>query len=343
MVQLRAAQPRPAIIVVLSLICYLLSGILMYRLIFCLMALSWGVTTPVNAAAENPSTGAELQLLASVRPIALMVQELTQNTPVRVTTLLPEGATPHDYALKPSDLKAIQQADLLVWLGPQGEPYLDKVAQRAQISLNWESVPGLKTLSLRDAMHDEDHQPDQQERFGHNSAYDLHFWFNTENALLLAQAIREKIVAIRPELAPSIAQNLEKLNQSLQQQNQQTRSILSAQGQPFLLAHDAYQYLEAELGIHSVGAVVLNPDVKPGAKHLMELKQAIGMQKVGCVITGPEVSPALLDKIDSNPPMIRVGIDPLAWDFEGDGFSLWLASVYVKVVVCTVAGVEEAR
>lgn len=65
------------------------------------------------------------------------------------------------------------------------------------------------------------------------------------------------------------------------------------------------------------------------------------MQKVGCVIIGFEVSLVLLDKIDSNLFMIWVGIDLLVWDFEGDGFSLWLVSVYVKVVVCMVVGVEE--
>ena len=46
---------------------------------------------------------------------------LTQGLPVQVTTLLPQGATPHDYALKPSDLRALMEADLVVWLGEDNE------------------------------------------------------------------------------------------------------------------------------------------------------------------------------------------------------------------------------
>ena len=53
-----------------------------------------------------------LQVVVSVRPVALLVQELTQGLTVEVNTLLPQGATPHDYALKPSDIKAIAAADL---------------------------------------------------------------------------------------------------------------------------------------------------------------------------------------------------------------------------------------
>lgn len=68
----------------------------------------------------------EFNVVTSVKPLQLIVQELTQG----VTTphvLLPAGASPHDYALKPSDVKKIHDADLVIWVGPELETFMARM------------------------------------------------------------------------------------------------------------------------------------------------------------------------------------------------------------------------
>ena len=280
-----------------------------------------------------------LQVVASVRPVALLVQELTQGLTVEVDTLLPQGATPHDYALKPSDIKAIVAADLVVWMGGVNEPYLKGAVAKAKTSVDWSALPRLIRLPLRETMHGDHH--DHAHHGGHehaNAAYDLHFWMSLDNALLLADAVEQSLKTLRPDLAATLATNKAAMKQNLQQQRLQTRGLLAQTKAAFLLSHDAYHYLEEDLDTFSDGAITLDPEVKPGIKHLMAIKKRVQERNISCVLTDPTVSNALLDKVDRNPPLTRISIDPLAWDYQGERYSEWLSSTYVKMVVCATAG-----
>jgi len=298
------------------------------------------------ASAQSPADTRPVKVVASVRPIALLLEELTYGLPVQVQTLLPAGSTPHDYSLKPSDLKAIASADLMVWLGTSVEPYLGKVMQRASQQLAWDQVPGIQRLPMRGKLMeldhgeaDHDHGQEQAHEAGHDhGSNDPHFWISVDNAALLLSALQLQLLQLRPEFEPVLAANKRALFQRLQQQISQARQVLAGPSHPFMLAHDAYQYLERDLGLQADVAISLDPEIKPGLKHLMAIKQHIVEHKIGCVIIDPGVSAALLDKVDSKPPLRRVAIDPLAWDFKAtdptSGYSAWLGAMYAKVSTC---------
>jgi zinc transport system substrate-binding protein len=275
--------------------------------------------------------------------VTLIAQELTQNTNARVQTLLPQGATPHDYALKPSDLKAISQADLVVWLGASSEPYLKRVLGNARAVVEWEALPQLTRLPMRSALHEhtqenyETDHSDHHEGHQHDANFDSHIWFSADNAIALVNALASQLNSLMPQQAATLSANQKQLVQRLQQQRDQTRMLLAKQERPFLLSHDAYHYLEEDLGVHSAGAILLDPDIKPGVKHLLAIKERVQKQQIRCVLTDPSVSSALLNKVDTKPAMSRVDIDPLAWDYQGTEFSMWLSSVYVKMVMCITA------
>lgn len=306
---------------------------MMYRALLALMLL---VPSLWVHAEQN-----QLNLVASVRPISLLMQELTLGLPASTTTLMPKGATPHDYVLKPSDLKALRGAELVVWLGPNAEHYLKKAVTKAPRVLTWEALEGVTKLPLRDAMHHHHHHghDDHHEHMdAHDEAHswDPHLWMSTANALVLLEAMQAQLVALRPQWQAQLETNSGKIQQRLQQQLTQMQVLLNADPQPFILAHDAYHYLEADLNIHSVATVVLDPEIKPGAKHIMAVKQRVKKDGVACVVTDPAVSSDLLAKIDSQSTLTQVAIDPLAWDFDGNEYSLWLSSMYVKMMLCVV-------
>lgn len=65
---------------------------------------------------------ANADVVASIRPLAFIAAGIADGV-TGTQVLLPDGASPHDYALKPSDLKKIKQADLFVWVGPELEMF----------------------------------------------------------------------------------------------------------------------------------------------------------------------------------------------------------------------------
>lgn len=66
-----------------------------------------------------------LQLVASVKPLQLVAHAIVADLG-EVDLLIPPGASPHHYALKPSDIRVLQKADLVVWVGPDMEQFLEK-------------------------------------------------------------------------------------------------------------------------------------------------------------------------------------------------------------------------
>ena len=65
----------------------------------------------------------------------------------------------------------------------------------------------------------------------------------------------------------------------------------------FIVFHDAYQYLEHRYGIKSLGAILINPYVTPGAKKIKELKADIKWKNVKCVFAEPQFPKKLVDLI----------------------------------------------
>jgi len=64
-------------------------------------------------------------ILTSIKPLQLIAQDITEGV-IKSIALLPPGASPHAYALRPSDVKKIVQAKNIYWVGPQLESFLKK-------------------------------------------------------------------------------------------------------------------------------------------------------------------------------------------------------------------------
>ena len=119
-----------------------------------------------TARAEPP------RVMTDIAPVHSLASIVMQNvgTP---DVLLPPGASPHDFALKPSDARNVSQADLIVWIGEDFTPWLERaigaLAPDAR-SLQLIDVPGTFTLPYRkgpvfgaEAAHDHAHG----EKHGH--------------------------------------------------------------------------------------------------------------------------------------------------------------------------------
>ena len=84
------------------------------RLALALSALA--IATP--AAATN--------VVASIKPVELLVKAVAGDS-VEVSTLIPPGSSPHNYSMKPSQRRALEQADVIFWVGPDMETFLNRL------------------------------------------------------------------------------------------------------------------------------------------------------------------------------------------------------------------------
>ncbi len=61
---------------------------------------------------------ASAAVVTSMKPLGFIAAAI-RRWGDRDQVLLPDGASEHDYSLRPSDVKRLQNADLVVWIGPE--------------------------------------------------------------------------------------------------------------------------------------------------------------------------------------------------------------------------------
>ncbi|MGF1737495.1 zinc ABC transporter substrate-binding protein ZnuA [Photobacterium satsumensis] len=127
----------------------------------------------------SPSLYAQdLKVVSTVKPITMIVQELTQGV-TSTETLLPAGASPHDYALRPSDARKLNDADLVIWVGPELEQFLTKILEDKENVLTLTAQDSIQFRHYGDAHDDHDdhegHDHDEHDHDDHaGHAHDEH-------------------------------------------------------------------------------------------------------------------------------------------------------------------------
>ena len=148
--------------------------------------------------AASLSAPASAAVVTSIKPLGFIAAAIADGvTPVEV--LLPDGASEHDYALRPSDVKRLQGADLVVWIGPEMEAFISKTASAfpAEKNLELASLPTVKPLLITGAEEEDEHHDgdddhhDAAHEHHHHGQYNMHLWMSPEIARQSAVAIHE--------------------------------------------------------------------------------------------------------------------------------------------------------
>lgn len=119
------------------------------------MAVGLMLLAPAPAPSAGTRGAEPPRVLADVPPVQSLVARVMQGvgTP---GLLLPPGTSPHHHALRPSDARALGNADLVVWIGPGLTPSLvrplDSLASGARV-LMLTGVPGMHLRPLRTGAH----------------------------------------------------------------------------------------------------------------------------------------------------------------------------------------------
>jgi zinc transport system substrate-binding protein len=283
------------------------------------------------AAAEVPD------VVASIKPVHSLVANVMAG--VGEPTLLVKGAgSPHTYALRPSDAAALENADLVFWIGEGFELFLAKpletLADQSRV-VELADIEGLHLLPVREgglwephedehghdaraeaendddhdhghveADHDDDHAEHAMEHRGEDEhghahgAYDAHFWLDPQNAKLMAARIADMLAEHDPEHAAIYRSNGDTLRAKLDAVDAELAVQLKpVKHVPFIVFHDAYQYLEKRYGLAGVGSITVSPEQPPGAKRLQEIQERIAAQGARCVFREPNFEPALVDTV----------------------------------------------
>ncbi|EKY4196481.1 zinc ABC transporter substrate-binding protein ZnuA [Vibrio harveyi] len=264
-----------------------------------ILAVSAILTLPAHA----------VTVLTSIKPIQMITTELTEGV-TATDVLLQNNASPHDYALRPSDVQKVAAADLVIWYGHDLEPFLEKVVTDRGNTLTLSQIPG---LSLREFGSEHSHDHD-----GHDhGTHDPHFWLGVETVQQVANAIAHKLAEVDPVHADTYANNLKKFEVKLNATDSEIKQQLApVKDKGYFVFHDAYGYFEERYGLNQMGHFTVSPDRKPGAKTLIRIRKTLGTGDVACVFSEPQFTPAVIESVMRGSDVRSGVLDPLGSEVE---------------------------
>jgi zinc transport system substrate-binding protein len=255
-------------------------------------------------ATSSAMAATELKVVVSSKPIHALVASVmgTSGTP---TVLVAGSASPHSYAMKPSDARVANGAAAFFRVGGGFEPWTDKLVLALPKTVKVVSLldaPGLKVLNRRETGAFE--SGEQHDGHGHgvkkassqsDDERDPHVWLDPANANALVDHIASVLSALEPATASLFKSNaaatrarIDALNADLE------RELRPHAGQQFVVLHDAYQYFEGRFGLTAVGSIAVSPERAPSGKRLIKIREKIAATGASCVFAEPGLQPKIV-------------------------------------------------
>ena len=268
--------------------------------------LAAGLAATAPALAEAP------EVAVSIKPVHALVSGVMEG--VGVPALIIRGAaSPHGHGLRPSDARAVQNADVIFWVGGSVETSLAKpiaaLGGNAVIIELLEDA-SLELLAAREGGPWASAPPDEEEQRRHR--INGHVWLDPHNAAKIVATVVRTLSVRDPANAGRYAENGHAMTGRLSALNAELQAALApVRSVPYVVFHDAYHYFERRYGLNAIGAIAIHTGQAPGAKRIYELRQKIIALKARCVFSEPQFEPQLIATVIGGTP-VRAGVlDPL--------------------------------
>jgi zinc transport system substrate-binding protein len=248
-----------------------------------------------------------VDVLTTIKPLGFIAAAITDGIS-EPTVLLPTGASPHDFSLRPSDIRLLNEADLVMWVGPELEGFMAKPLAAHPHVLTLTQVEGMALFDYG-AVSAHHHQPDHDHGHSHHdhghdhqhTGIDPHIWLGPVQAGVIAKALTEALSGQDPAHAERYQANLAIFNAKVAMKDAQiAEQMKQVNQQGYFVFHEAYGYWERHYGMSSKGHFTVNPDRRPGAKTLVTIRQALLAEQAHCIYAEPQFSPAVIEAVARN-------------------------------------------
>lgn len=256
------------------------------------------------------------RVVVSIKPLHSLVAGIMQGVG-EPQLLLQGGSSPHGYVLRPSEARLLNEAQLIVWVGHQLESFLEKPlatlgGKARQLELAAELEALLLPARSGGNWEADAHAHGHGHGHAHQGGRDQHLWLDP----LLAKQIVEKtaaaLTAIDPTHQSQYQHNAARLQQRLDSLHDQLKARLApVQKVPYVVFHDAYQYFETAYGLNAVGSLTIDPERKPGAKRIREIRARIQALQARCVFSEPQFEPRLVATVTEGSGARTGVLDPI--------------------------------
>lgn len=314
----------------------------MRRFIFASTILSLSYAAP--SLAEVP------QVITDIAPVQSLVARVMQGlgTPGQVVR---QGASPHGYAIRPSEARNLENSDAVFWIGPALTPWLERaianLAPNASV-IELLEAPETTVLEFRQGaqFHSADidgqgseHEHEHDHDHAH-SGHDPHAWLDPQNAKVWLDLIAAELGRLDADNADIYMANAKGGQAEIDAVQAEIQGILApVLDLRFVVFHDAYQYFEHRFGLSASGAIAEGDATDPGPARIEAVRQVISDLNITCVFSEPQFNQAFVTTAVDGSDATASIIDPLGFDIAPgpDFYPALLKDIAEKLADCAQA------
>ncbi|MDU8925803.1 zinc ABC transporter substrate-binding protein [Alisedimentitalea sp. MJ-SS2] len=311
----------------------------MRNLLLAAVAGIWGTV----ATAEVPKVAVD------ILPVHAMAAKVMQGLGEPTLVVRP-GASPHGYAMRPSEARAVQEAQAVFFVSGNLTRWFERALAPLQAaggrSVELLESEGTTRLTFREETrfagssrnqdehgHDEDHddgheedQVDQHDDLAEDGGDDEthvhygpdpHGWLDPENAKIWMAHMAETLAEMDPENADIYRSNAREGQGEIDAAMARAQALLQPVHEAkFVVFHDAYQYFQNRFDLHAVGAISSSDAEKPGPRRVAELREMVAEEEIVCVFAEPQFNHGLIDTVFDGGGARVAQLDPLGVTLE---------------------------
>lgn len=286
-------------------------GFIGFVLILCALVFT-GCGTRTNSIADSqgtgPASGGDKKLIVytSIYPMFDFTKKIGGDK-IQLKNLVPAGTEPHDWEPTPSDMAAIEKADVLIYNGAGMESWIDKVQKsiNSKKIIRVEASKGLNLLKNSDKTE--------------NISTDPHVWLAPMLAKQEMESIRDALVSADPVNQAYYEKNYADNAAQLDQLDQEYKAAVAQfSKKDIVVAHQAFGYLCNAYGLNQVAIEGLVADSEPSPARMAEIVNLVREKQIRYIFYEELVSPKVAQTIAQETGVNTAVLNPVEGLTESD-------------------------
>ena len=237
---------------------------------------------------ENSNIYSEKIVITTTTNVITDLVENIGGDHVSVTGLMGPGVDPHLYRPSASDVKALQNADIIFYNG------LDLEGKMGDIFVKI-GRDGTSVLAVSENI-----PPESLLVLDTNGNFDPHIWWDVELWTEAAKVVATGLKQYDPKNSEKYDNNLlEYLNQldTLNSNNLNKINSISSEQRVLVTAHDAFQYFGHAYGFEELAIQGWSTDSEAGIREIQNLADEISKRKIKALFVETSISPATIEAL----------------------------------------------
>ncbi len=250
---------------------------------------------------SKPETPAKPHVLTTIAPLARILREVAGNR-ILVGVLLPPGASPHTYELRPSDFRNAESALAIFWVHKNLDGWATKLPAKKMIE-----VFPLLPKEFRGTMPDHSHSGEAEEAT-HEAGDDPHFWCDPLAVQALLPALIDSLSELDPEGRETFEANARDFSVRIEKLDADLREMFAPmRGVSLALFHPSFLYFLRRYELKYAGSIEPFPGKEPSAKYIAEMSARLKSSGAKAIFTEPQF-PSQPAEILAEAAGLRLGI-----------------------------------